>query len=84
MSFMFKPLAYDDPRAVNRIALAQGTVSQIIRGNEAVEERIAAFCGTGGQKIRNGTGWLCQCPICRDSTVRGSEIEESRISLPSD
>ena len=44
MSFMFKPLAYDDPRAVNRIALEQKTVDQITAGNEAVEKEIAAFC----------------------------------------
>ena len=43
MSFMFKPLAYDDPRAVNRIALEQKTVDQITAGNEAVEKEIAAF-----------------------------------------
>ena len=41
MSFMFKPLAYDDPKAVNRIALPQETVEQITVGNKAVAEQIA-------------------------------------------
>ena len=44
MSFMFKPLAYDDPKAVNRIALPQETVEQITVGNKAVAEQIASYC----------------------------------------
>lgn len=44
MSFMFKPLAYDDPRAVNRIALPQETADKITAGNEKVIEAITAYC----------------------------------------
>ena len=41
---MFKPLAYDDPRAVNRIALPQETVNRITAGNEEVIDAIASYC----------------------------------------
>ena len=41
MSFMFKPLAYDDPKAVNRIALPEGVAARIVAGNENVTEALA-------------------------------------------
>lgn len=40
MSFMFKPLAYDDPKAVNRIKLPEKTKKSVTKGNEAVADKI--------------------------------------------
>ena len=51
MSFMFKPLAYDDPRAINKIALPEETVGQITAGNEETVETIATYCKSAFDKI---------------------------------
>lgn len=44
MSFMFKPLAYDDPKAVNRIQLPEGITDHITAGNEKVVDVLANMC----------------------------------------
>ena len=36
MSFMFKPLAYDEPNAVNKIQLKDDVRQNFIRGNEII------------------------------------------------
>lgn len=50
MSFMFKPLAYDDPKAVNRISLPEGTQERITAGNESVVKALADFCLAAGKE----------------------------------
>lgn len=44
MSFMFKPLAYDDPKAVNQIALPAETVEHITVGNDEVVLALTEYC----------------------------------------
>lgn len=44
MSFMFKPLAYDDPKAINKIALPEGCVKRITTGNDEVINALTARC----------------------------------------
>ncbi len=50
MSFMFKPLAYDDPKAVNRISLPEGAQEHITAGNENVVKALADICLAAGGK----------------------------------
>lgn len=42
MSFMFKPLAYDDTQAVNRIALPGGIGRQVLTDSKAIADRLVA------------------------------------------
>ena len=42
MSFMYNPFPYDDPKPVNRPALAEGTIDSIIGGTPAVAKKLAA------------------------------------------
>lgn len=44
MSFMFKPLAYDDPKAVNHITLPESLVSDVSSEIGEIAGRLAAAC----------------------------------------
>ena len=50
MSFMFKPLAYDDTQAVNRIALPGGIGRQVLTDSKAIADRLVA--AAAGEQAR--------------------------------
>ena len=44
MSFMFKPLAYDDPKAVNHITLPESLVSDVSSEIGEIADRRVCQC----------------------------------------
>ena len=58
MSFMFKPLAYDDPRAVNRIRLSEKTVKGVVSGNRETCERIVEEARKAGNCLSVCDGYV--------------------------
>ena len=53
MSFMFKPLAYDDTQAVNYIALPGGIGRQVLTDSKAIADR---FVTAAAGKLDSGEG----------------------------